>query len=129
MTGRAATAWAVYQGRPSGALGADFAISRRSFSLMSMVNRRVPRRCRSRRALLARYDKPSEDRRKVRLAGPFTVESLSPPHRVLGVDDDDELIDGTGGKTGVPYCQKSFPEMILENLKSDGVTEDWAHDL
>ena len=26
------------------------------------------------------------------MAGPFTVESLS-PHRVLGVDEDDELID------------------------------------
>ncbi len=38
------------------------------------------------------YDKPYEDRNKVRVAGPFTVESLS-PHRVLGVDEDDELID------------------------------------
>ena len=34
------------------------------------------------------YDKPYEDRKKVRVAGPFTVESLS-PHRVLGVDEDD----------------------------------------
>ena len=38
------------------------------------------------------YDKPYEDRKKVRVAGPFTVESLS-PHRVLGVDENDELID------------------------------------
>jgi len=38
------------------------------------------------------YDKPYEDRKKVRVAGPFTVESIS-PHRVLGVDEDDELID------------------------------------
>ena len=30
------------------------------------------------------YDKPYEDPKKVRVAGPFTVESLS-PHRVLGV--------------------------------------------
>ena len=30
------------------------------------------------------YDKPYEDRGKVRVAGPFTVESIS-PHRVLGV--------------------------------------------
>ncbi len=28
------------------------------------------------------FDKPYEDKRKVRVAGPFTVESLS-PHRVL----------------------------------------------
>src|SRR6202034_975540 len=39
------------------------------------------------------YDKPYDDKRKVRVAGPFTVESLS-PHRVLAVDEDDELIDG-----------------------------------
>ena len=38
------------------------------------------------------YDKPYTDNRKVRVAGPFTVESLS-PHRVLGVDENDELID------------------------------------
>ena len=39
------------------------------------------------------YDKPYEDKKKVRVAGPFTVESLS-PHRVLAVDENDELIDG-----------------------------------
>ncbi len=39
------------------------------------------------------YDKPYEDKKKVRVAGPFTVESLS-PHRVLTVDEDDELVDG-----------------------------------
>ena len=38
------------------------------------------------------YDKPYEDRKKVRVAGPFTVESLS-PHRMLGVDENDDLID------------------------------------
>jgi hypothetical protein len=35
------------------------------------------------------YDKPYDDKAKVRVAGPFTVESLS-PHRVLGVDENDE---------------------------------------
>src|SRR5680860_447577 len=38
------------------------------------------------------YDRPYEDNKTVRVAGPFTVESLS-PHRVLGVDENDELID------------------------------------
>jgi adenine-specific DNA-methyltransferase len=38
------------------------------------------------------YDKPYEDNKIVRVAGPFTVESLS-PHRTLGVDENDELID------------------------------------
>ena len=35
---------------------------------------------------------PTRTSKKVRVAGPFTVESLS-PHRVLGVDENDELID------------------------------------
>ena len=39
------------------------------------------------------YDKPYQNTKCVRVAGPFTVESLS-PHRMLGVDEDDELIDG-----------------------------------
>ena len=38
------------------------------------------------------YDKPYVDPKRVRVAGPFTVESLS-PHRTLGVDEDDDLID------------------------------------
>ena len=42
------------------------------------------------------YDKPYEDKKKVRVAGPFTVESLS-PHRVLGVDENDDLIDTAEG--------------------------------
>ena len=43
------------------------------------------------------YDKPYDDKKKVRVAGPFTVESLS-PHRVLGVDENDELIDTSEGR-------------------------------
>jgi len=38
------------------------------------------------------YDKPYVDTARFRVAGPFTVESLS-PHRTLAVDWDDELID------------------------------------
>ena len=66
------------------------------------------------------YDKPYDDKKKVRVAGPFTVESLS-PHRVLGVDEDDELIDPL--KEDSPEYGKSFPQMILENLKTAGVQQ------
>jgi adenine-specific DNA-methyltransferase len=70
------------------------------------------------------YDKPYTDNRKVRVAGPFTVESLS-PHRVLGVDENDELIDPqrqTGNGSGAD-AKQSFPQMILENLKAAGVQQ------
>ncbi|MBW0004512.1 MAG: site-specific DNA-methyltransferase [Hyphomicrobiales bacterium] len=73
------------------------------------------------------YDKPYTDAKRVRVAGPFTVESLS-PHRVLGVDEDDELIDGLKDD-GSPFgVKKSFPEMILENLKMAGVQQAHKED-
>ena len=73
------------------------------------------------------YDKPYEDKKKVRVAGPFTVESLS-PHRVLGVDENDELID-TLKETGGEYGEKqSFPQMILENLRTAGVQQAHKED-
>jgi adenine-specific DNA-methyltransferase len=68
------------------------------------------------------YDKPYEDKRKVRVAGPFTVESLS-PHRVLSVDENDELIDGFKQDGSEYGAKKSFSEMILENLKIAGVQQ------
>ncbi|MBI2796658.1 MAG: site-specific DNA-methyltransferase [Gemmatimonadetes bacterium] len=68
------------------------------------------------------YDKPYPDNKKVRVAGPFTVESLS-PHRVLGVDEDDELIDMVGEGTPEYGAKQSFPQMILENLKTAGVQQ------
>ena len=68
------------------------------------------------------YDKPYEDKKIVRVAGPFTVESLS-PHRVLGVDENDELID-TSKESSTEYGAKhSFAQMILDNLKTSGVQQ------
>ena len=68
------------------------------------------------------YDKPYEDNKKVRVAGPFTVESLS-PHRLLGVDENDELIDNVAeAKLGLGE-KHGFAEMILENLKTSGVQQ------
>jgi len=73
------------------------------------------------------YDKPYDDKKKVRVAGPFTVESLS-PHRVLGVDENDELID-TAAEPDADYTAKqTFPQMILENLKTAGVQQAHKED-
>jgi adenine-specific DNA-methyltransferase len=72
------------------------------------------------------YDKPYDDKHKVRVAGPFTVESLS-PHRVLAVDENDKVIDGwkvSGGegKYGVAGTP-DFAQVILENLRTSGVQQ------
>lgn len=45
------------------------------------------------------YDKPYDDKSKVRVAGPFTVESIS-PHRTLAVGDNEELIDPQANTPG-----------------------------
>jgi len=66
------------------------------------------------------YDKPYEDKKKVRVAGPFTVESLS-PHRVLGVDENDELIDNSGELQNGD--ERDFVQMVLDNLKTAGVQQ------
>ncbi|MGQ0465466.1 MAG: site-specific DNA-methyltransferase [Sporichthyaceae bacterium] len=60
------------------------------------------------------YDQPYEDKSKIRVAGPFTVESVS-PHRAF----DDE--------TDLPASQTSeddtttFEQMLLDNLRASGV--------
>jgi adenine-specific DNA-methyltransferase len=57
------------------------------------------------------YDQPEEDRRKVRVTGPFTVESLS-PHRTLEQDAAD---------SGVSVSTEEFVPTILDNLRKAGV--------
>jgi adenine-specific DNA-methyltransferase len=73
------------------------------------------------------YDRPYEDRRRVRVAGPFTVESLS-PHRVLGVDENDELIDALANADASSRVRQSFPQMIMEDLKTAGVQQAHKED-
>jgi len=68
------------------------------------------------------YDKPYDDKKIVRVAGLFTVESLS-PHRMLGVDEHDELVDMVAESTSEYGAKQSFPQMILENLKTAGVQQ------
>ena len=68
------------------------------------------------------YDKPYEDKKRVRVAGPFTVESLS-PHRLLAIDEDDE----PAGEVREARAQyhvaptQDFASVILENLRTAGV--------
>ncbi len=80
------------------------------------------------------YDKPFEDRKKVRVAGPFTVESLS-PHRMLGVDEHGDIIDDRhhAREPGAAYGEgggeeRDFTRMILDNLKTAGVQQAHRED-
>ena len=71
------------------------------------------------------YDKPYEDKSKVRVAGPFTVESLS-PHRVLAVNENDELVEAKLSGEGKDAAD--FVNVMLENLKTAGVQQAHKED-
>jgi adenine-specific DNA-methyltransferase len=69
------------------------------------------------------FDRPYPDPSRVRVAGPFTVESLS-PHRIVAADEN-ELIDEVGAaegrqkRTGAP--QVDFSQIVIDYLKSAGI--------
>ena len=73
------------------------------------------------------YDKPYEDRSKVRVAGPFTVESIS-PHRVLGVDENGDVIDGIAEARNGYGTGYDFGQVILDNLRRSGVQQAHRED-
>jgi adenine-specific DNA-methyltransferase len=62
------------------------------------------------------YDRPYSDPKVVRVAGPFTVESLS-PHRVRT-----EATDGADAQTPEPIEDEArFIDLVLDNLRKAGV--------
>ncbi len=63
------------------------------------------------------YDQPYEDKKCIRVSGPFTVESLS-PHRILSTDEERPKSEKSPEKTA---GHGQFETMILENLKKAGV--------
>mgnify|MGYP003143555102 CR=1 FL=1 len=71
------------------------------------------------------YDKPYADNTRVRVAGPFTVESLS-PHRI-GPADAEEMIETVEAAEGkkkrgpLSSSETDFAAMVIEHLKTAGV--------
>jgi adenine-specific DNA-methyltransferase len=68
------------------------------------------------------YDRPYEDRKRVRVAGPFTVESIS-PHRMVGFDDEGMAHDPAIKGDAEVESKQSFVRMVLEHLKTAGVQQ------
>ena len=73
------------------------------------------------------YDRPYQDTNRVRVAGPFTVESLS-PHRVVPSDADAlageiEASEGRRRRNLASAPPTDFAEIVLENLKTAGVQQ------
>lgn len=71
------------------------------------------------------YDKPYADPNRVRVAGPFTVESLS-PHRIVPADAEElihdlDAADGKRKRGPLATSETDFATMVIEHLKSAGV--------
>lgn len=62
------------------------------------------------------YDQPYEDKKRIRVTGPFTVESLS-PHRVLSTNEERPASEDEGTQ----QASDNFEIRIIENLKKAGV--------
>jgi adenine-specific DNA-methyltransferase len=82
------------------------------------------------------YDKPYVDSGKVRVAGPFTVESLS-PHRVIPSDEYEagEEVEAAEGarrrRSRLPYEREGetdFSQIVLEHLRTAGVQQAHKED-
>jgi len=73
------------------------------------------------------YDRPYEDKSCVRVAGPFTVESLS-PHRVVPAYEEEpaDKLDAAKGKrrrSKLVAPPTDFSEIVLEHLRTAGVQQ------
>ena len=73
------------------------------------------------------YDRPHEDKKIVRVAGPFTVESVS-PHRSLTVDENDGLVQTNQTLPPEAIGKTDFAGVIIENLRNSGVQQAHKED-
>ncbi len=78
------------------------------------------------------YDRPYVDNARVRVAGPFTVESLS-PHRVLPASEEEliEVLDAAEGRRAAADADlagQDFSAVVIDYLKAEGVRQQTKGD-
>jgi adenine-specific DNA-methyltransferase len=69
------------------------------------------------------YDLPYEDNKRIRVTGPFTVESLS-PHRILSTDEERPISE----QEGITQASDQFEVRIIENLKKAGIQNTFKNE-
>jgi len=70
------------------------------------------------------YDQPYEDKNRIRVSGPFTVESLS-PDRIVSTDEERPASELVGQKHP---GRADFATMILDNLRKAGVQNTFKNE-
>jgi adenine-specific DNA-methyltransferase len=72
------------------------------------------------------FDKPYEDPKRIRVTGPFTVESLSPHRTISTVEKVAESRGEIEGVSAKVFGPDEFGRMVLENMKKAGVQNTYA---
>jgi len=70
------------------------------------------------------YDQPFEDKNRIRVSGPFTVESLS-PDRIVSTDEERPASELLGQKQP---GRADFATMVLDNLRKAGVQNTFKNE-
>jgi adenine-specific DNA-methyltransferase len=70
------------------------------------------------------YDQPYEDSKRIRVTGPFTVESLS-PYRLLSTDEERPASEAEARRES---SDGQFATMIIDNLKKAGVQNTFKNE-
>ena len=70
------------------------------------------------------YSQPYEDKKRTRVSGPFTVESLS-PDRIVSTDEERPASELTGQKHP---GRADFATMTLDNLRKAGVQNTFKNE-
>ena len=119
--------WRIPREAPDG-WGADAAAALAEFWNLRLARQREMDESIARRAEFEYlYDRPYEDGGRVRVAGPFTVESVS-PHRALAVNEDGDFAEAQVAERDGAGRMADFADIILENLKTAGVQQAHKED-
>ncbi|MFN3626740.1 MAG: site-specific DNA-methyltransferase [Parvibaculum sp.] len=123
--------WAIPRQFPSEWPQSVYANFEQFWTLVAERQTRIERSIAAKADFEYLFEKPFTDTSRVRVAGPFTLESLA-PHRTLAVGPNDELIDAVSeaeqsigeGLSGAD----DFASMVLKNLRVAGVQQAHKED-
>ncbi|XIA66041.1 DNA methyltransferase [Bradyrhizobium sp. TZ2] len=119
--------WQVPRELPAGAPASAAEPHTRWWEALTARQREIDASIATRADVEYLYDKPYTDNTRVRVAGPFTVESLS-PHRVLPASEEEliDLLDAAEGKRSAAAADlagQDFAAIVIDYLKSEGVKQ------
>jgi adenine-specific DNA-methyltransferase len=126
-TGKAYEEWHIPRELPAGAPTSAVEPHAKWWEARIARQREIDASIKARADVEYLYDKPYIDNARVRVAGPFTVESLS-PHRVLPASEEEliDLLDAAEGKRSAADADlagQDFATVVIDYLKSEGVRQ------